>query len=131
MDKELENFYKNNRQILENTTTNPSTTTAKAVDNIGKVCYLRNEMPEPLDSSGGESTPEMHEKRVSKSEAKRWLNSRELADYIGTTPEAVRKMVIREQVPAYRPFGTTLLFDRHEIDRKIQAHPVKAWYEKG
>lgn len=128
MDKILQSFYKNNPQIAETTRNDRLKTTAKAVDKMANVCYLGNKIPDALHPA--EEAPTTRES-VSVSEAKRWLNSRELAEYIGSTPEAVRKMVIREKIPAYRPFGKTLLFDRHEIDRKIQAHPVKAWYEKG
>lgn len=127
MDKSLHNFYKNNPQIRENTRNNTTLYTAKAVDKRGEICYLNDTIPDVLSSA---ENPPKSGASVSVSEVKRWLNSRELAEYIGSTPEAIRKMVIREKIPAYRPFGKTLLFDRHEIDRKIQAHPVKAWYEK-
>jgi excisionase family DNA binding protein len=127
VDKTLQNFYKNNPQIRDFTRNKGNLTTAKAVDKKDGLCYLNDKIP---DAPCSTEIPSQSRDSVSVSEAKRWLNSRELAEYIGSTPEAIRKMVIREKIPAYRPFGKTLLFDRHEIDRKIQAHPVKAWYEK-
>lgn len=127
MDKTLQNFYKNNPQIRKTTRKNVKLSTAKAVDKKDEICYLSDKIPDVLSSA---ENPCRSGDSVSVSEVKRWLNSRELAEYIGSTPEAIRKMVIREKIPAYRPFGKTLLFDKHEIDRKIQAHPVKAWYEK-
>lgn len=127
MDKTLQKFYNNNPQIREFTRNKGKSTTAKAVNNKAELCYLNDKIP---DAPCSIENPSQAGDSVSASEGKRWLNSRELAEYIGSTPEAIRKMVIREKIPAYRPFGKTLLFDRHEIDRKIQAHPVKAWYEK-
>lgn len=62
-------------------------------------------------------------------EHRRWLNAKELAEYIGSTPGGVRALVYRDQISAYKPFGK-LLFDKNEIDRKVEASRLLAWYEK-
>lgn len=62
-------------------------------------------------------------------EHRRWLTVKELAEYIGSTPNGIRALVVRDQLPAYKPFGK-LLFDKREIDRKVEASRLLAWYEK-
>jgi excisionase family DNA binding protein len=48
-----------------------------------------------------------------------WLSVEEAADYVRTSPDALRKAVQRAQVPAHQPLGpgTRYLFNRGELDR--------------
>ena len=48
-----------------------------------------------------------------------WLSIEEAADYVRTTPDALRKAVQRGQVPAHQPLGpgTRYLFSRAELDQ--------------
>lgn len=61
---------------------------------------------------------------------RKWLNVRELAEYIGTTPAGIRSLVYREKIVAYKPFGGMLLFNKADIDRLIESRRAMAWYEK-
>ena len=61
---------------------------------------------------------------------RKWLNVRELAEYIGTTPAGIRSLVYREKIVAYKPFGGMLLFHKADIDRLIESRRAVAWYEK-
>ncbi|MGE0527392.1 MAG: helix-turn-helix domain-containing protein [Bdellovibrionales bacterium] len=61
---------------------------------------------------------------------RKWLNVRELAEYIGTTPAGIRSLVYREKIVAYKPFGGMLLFNKADIDRLIESRRAVAWYEK-
>ena len=61
---------------------------------------------------------------------RKWLNVRELAEYLGTTPGGVRSLVYREKIVAYKPFGGMLLFEKAAIDRLIESKRTVAWYEK-
>lgn len=61
---------------------------------------------------------------------RKWLNVRELAEYIGTTPAGIRSLVYREKIVAYKPFGGMLLFNKADIDRLIESRRATAWYEK-
>lgn len=58
-----------------------------------------------------------------------WLNTKELADYLGTSVGSVRNMVWRGQITAYR-FLKILLFKKVEIDRMIESGRAKTFYEK-
>lgn len=53
----------------------------------------------------------------------KWMNAKELAEYLGTTVGAIRNMVYRGQIGAYKPFGK-LLFDKKEIDRIVRRHEI-------
>jgi excisionase family DNA binding protein len=48
----------------------------------------------------------------------RWLGVEEAADYLRTTPDALRKAIQRGQVPAHQPYGpgTRYVLDRDELD---------------
>ena len=117
-----------NPQIAENARKRSNLTTAKAVENSGTVCYLKAPMSgSPLKKIDPFSTSD--EGLSEEENKKRWLTVKELADYLGSTPGAIRNMVYREQLSAYKPFGL-LLFDKNEIDRIIKSHPVRGWYEK-
>lgn len=61
---------------------------------------------------------------------RKWLNVRELAEYLGTTPAGIRSLVYREKIVAYKPFGGMLLFNKADIDRLIESRRAVAWYEK-
>lgn len=45
-----------------------------------------------------------------------WLNVERAADYLGTTPNAIRGMVKRGQVPVHRSSTGRLLFRREDLD---------------
>jgi hypothetical protein len=49
---------------------------------------------------------------------KRFFNTKELGQYIGRTPQAVRDLACRRKLP-YRKFCGRLMFDKSEIDRLI------------
>ena len=46
----------------------------------------------------------------------RWLNVDRAADYLSTTPEAIRALVKRRQIPVHRTPSGRLLFDAAELD---------------
>ncbi len=51
-----------------------------------------------------------------------WLTTRAAAKYLSISPAAVRMMVRRKQLPAYRPFGgRKLYFKRSDLDRAIES----------
>ncbi len=54
----------------------------------------------------------------------KWLNVKQLAEYLGTTATGIRNMVYRGKLPAYKPFGK-LLFDKREIDSIVRRHEVE------
>lgn len=58
-----------------------------------------------------------------------WLNTKELAVYLGTSVGSVRNMAWRGQLTSYR-FLKVLLFKKTEVDRLIESGRVKSWYEK-
>jgi excisionase family DNA binding protein len=57
--------------------------------------------------------------RYSEDSASPWLTVAEAADYLRTTPNGIRAMVKRRQVPFHRRNGR-LLFDRHELDEWVR-----------
>lgn len=52
--------------------------------------------------------------------ATRWLNVERAADYLSTTPEAIRGLVKRRQLPVHRTPSGRLLFDVVELDAWVR-----------
>ena len=52
--------------------------------------------------------------------ATRWLNVDRAADYLSTTPEAIRGLVKRQQLPVHRTPSGRLLFDPVELDAWVR-----------
>lgn len=50
----------------------------------------------------------------------KWLKVREAAIYLRTTPNGIRNMVYRGQVPSYKLHGR-ILFKRTDLDRLIES----------
>ena len=51
---------------------------------------------------------------------KKYLNTKQLAEYIGRSPKAIRDMVFRRDIPFRKP-GGRLLFAKNEIDNWIES----------
>jgi excisionase family DNA binding protein len=49
-----------------------------------------------------------------------WLTVRGTAEYLGTTPAAVRQLIRRGHLRAYRPEGGSMLLSRVEIDAWVR-----------
>lgn len=45
-----------------------------------------------------------------------WLNTKEAAEYLRTTPRQIRKWVYQGKIQAYRLLGKSLRFKKHELD---------------
>ena len=52
---------------------------------------------------------------------KNHLSVSELADYLGFTKGTIYKKVHQGILPAYKPFGKTLFFDKDKIDKIFRA----------
>lgn len=52
----------------------------------------------------------------------KWLNTKQAAEYLGTTDGGVRNRVYRGQLAVYKPFGKLGLsyFKKSELDRLIE-----------
>lgn len=50
----------------------------------------------------------------------KWLNTREAAVYLRTTPEVVRKWVYQGRLQAYKLFDRSLRFKRCDLDTLIE-----------
>ena len=55
---------------------------------------------------------------------RRWLNVRELAQYLGTTPKAIYGLTERGVIPRAK-LGGRLKFDRRKIDRLLEKSEVR------
>lgn len=53
--------------------------------------------------------------------APRYMRIPEAAEYLATTPKALRRLVARGAVPYRNPTGGRVIFDRDELDRWIAA----------
>jgi excisionase family DNA binding protein len=53
-----------------------------------------------------------------------WLNVERAADYLDTTPDAIRGMVKRGQVPVHRSSTGRLLFRREDLDAHAMGEPA-------
>ena len=84
---------------------------SKDVRHIGR----QRKYPHP-DLSKKDSTPPEFDHR-------KWLNSKQAAEYLGTTDKNIRNLVLERRLPAYKPFGK-LLFEKADLDRKILATRV-------
>ena len=62
---------------------------------------------------------EESELRLRSLKIKRWLRTDEVALYLGTSPGAIRNMVMRKQITPKKCFGRNY-FDRDEIDSLIE-----------
>lgn len=49
-----------------------------------------------------------------------YFNTKQLSEYIGRTPKAVRDMTFRKMIP-YRKAGGRLIFVKGEVDQWIEA----------
>lgn len=50
-------------------------------------------------------------------EAKRWMNTREAAAYLGRTPNALHKLTSAREIPFHQDtHGGRMTFDREELD---------------
>jgi hypothetical protein len=62
-----------------------------------------------------------HDVGVSESAQSPWLDVNAAAIHLGaTTPEAVRALVKRRQIPFHKAPNGRLLFDRHELDAWVR-----------
>lgn len=52
----------------------------------------------------------------------------ELADYLGFTKGTIYKKVHQGIIPAYKPFGKTLFFDKDKIDKIFRAKETFSAY---
>ena len=50
-----------------------------------------------------------------------WLTTKAAAKYLSISPAAVRMMVRRKQLEAYKPFGRKMYFKRSDLDRAIES----------
>lgn len=57
---------------------------------------------------------------------RRLLNVPAAADYLGTTPDAVRKLVQRRQIPFMRQGKRALRFDIRQLDAWISERTTQA-----
>ena len=48
-----------------------------------------------------------------------WLTVDEAAEYLRTTPAAIRKRISRKQLRAHRPEGSRIMFRRDELDEAL------------
>lgn len=55
--------------------------------------------------------------------SKRWLRRNEVALYLGSTPEAIKKLYQRGRLQANKAWGR-LYFDREMLDRLIENSPA-------
>ena len=55
----------------------------------------------------------------------RYLNHREVAGYIRRTPDTVRVMTSKRQIPHIK-YGRSVIYDRVEIDRWLAGQAVPA-----
>jgi excisionase family DNA binding protein len=58
-------------------------------------------------------------------ENRRYLSTKEAAEYLGTTPAALRKRVERSELPHIKD-GRRLRFDRFDLDAHMRAHRIDA-----
>lgn len=49
-----------------------------------------------------------------------WLNLRQAADYLGTTPRAIEAYVMKKKLSCYKPFGR-LLFCIKELESIVRS----------
>ena len=75
------------------------------VNNIRKPNY-------PRPDSASKATPSIDY------EHKKWLTTKEAAEYLGTTVGNIRNLRWKGKIPAHKPFGK-LLFDRAHLDRLV------------
>jgi excisionase family DNA binding protein len=61
-----------------------------------------------------------HLERYGSASASRWLSVRSAAEYLATTPAAVRQLIRRGHLRAYRPEGGSMLLSRVEIDAWVR-----------
>ena len=57
---------------------------------------------------------------TSKFDHRKWLNTRETAEYLGTTEGNIRNLASDNRIQRYKPFGI-LLFEKTDLDRKVLA----------
>lgn len=51
---------------------------------------------------------------------RKWLNLKQAAEYLGTTPRAIEAYVLKGKLSCYKPFGR-LLFDVVELETVVKA----------
>jgi excisionase family DNA binding protein len=61
-----------------------------------------------------------HLERYGSASSSRWLSVRSAAEYLATTPAAVRQLIRRGHLRAYRPEGGSMLLSRVEIDAWVR-----------
>jgi len=50
----------------------------------------------------------------------KWLNTKEAAEYLRTTPKQIRKWVYEGKLRAYKLFSKSLRFKRQELDLLLE-----------
>ena len=74
------------------------------------------ELPDGLLETLAQRTAEIVISRVAETSDSRWLTVNRAAAYLDRTPEAVRGLVKRGELKAYKPDGR-LQLDREELDQ--------------
>jgi len=74
------------------------------------------ELPEALIDTLAERVAAIVLSRLEETSGRRWLTVEHAAEYLGRTPEAIRGLVKRGELTAFKPDGR-LQLDREELDR--------------
>ena len=82
-------------------------------NDVNKTVHSKGHKPKyPRLDSASKKTPSIDY------EHRKWLNSEEAAEYLGTTVGNIRNLRWKGKIPAHKPFGK-LLFDRAQLDRLV------------
>jgi excisionase family DNA binding protein len=84
-----------------------------SVNDIGPLAF---QLPEHFVATIAERVAEIVLDRFEQISDRRWLSVDRAAEYIDRTPDAIRGLVKRGQLTAYKPDGR-LQLDREELDR--------------
>lgn len=62
---------------------------------------------------------------------RKWLTTKEAAEYLGTTPGGIRTRVYRQQLRPHKPFGRNgkSYFKREELDRLMESPIDRRLYD--
>ena len=90
-----------------------------SVTDIGPLAL---ELPNALIETLAQRVAAIVLERLEATSSRRWLTVDQAADYIGRTPEAIRGLVKRGELTAYKPDGR-LQLDRVELDRWMRGAP--------
>jgi len=90
-----------------------------SVTDIGPLAL---ELPNALIETLAQRVAAIVLERLEGTSNRRWLTVDQAADYLGRTPEAIRGLVKRGELTAYKPDGR-LQLDREELDRWMRGVP--------